>query len=140
MSYDLIFLPKAADQSWEEALAAVEGDDGSVGASVEGWRGLLSAVRFLLGEVTVAEGPGHYDLTHEPSGMRVSWFPQGAGISAPVGSRGEDARAVVAQLYQLGEVVAGETGLPGFDPQLGLPLVEAATVPDLAVEYLEKSA
>ncbi|OHX02519.1 hypothetical protein [Micromonospora sp. WMMB235] len=50
----------------------------------------------------------------------------------PFWCRGDDAWAVVAAMYQLGEAVQAVTGLPGYDPQLELPLSDALAQPELA--------
>lgn len=43
-------------------------------------------------------------------------------------------------MYQLGEAVQAVTGLPGYDPQLELPLSDALAQPELAVGFFDEVA
>lgn len=138
MSYDLIFVPKAEDQTWDDALEAVEEaaeeDDGDGPPSAEVWGRVLLAAGKVLGEVSVFAGASNYEMDHQPTGIQVSYYAQEAAITVPYWYRGDDARAIVETIYRLGQVVQAETGLPGYDPQVELPLAEAAAQPQLAVE------
>lgn len=140
MSYDLIFVPRADGQSWDDALEAAEEDDSDGSPSAEAWARLLAAARQVLGDVAVFEGADNYELTHEPTGIQVSYYAQEAGITVPYWYQGEDARAILEKIYQLGEAVQAETGLPGYDPQLELPLSDAAAQPDQAVKCFDQVA
>lgn len=140
MSYDLIFVPRADGQSWDDALEAAEEDESDGLPSAEAWARILAAARQVLGEVSVLEGADNYQLTHEPTGTQVSYYAQEAGITVPYWYRGRDARAIVETIYQVGESVQAETGLPGYDPQLGLPLSDAAAQPDQAVKCFDQVA
>ncbi|MEU7994100.1 hypothetical protein AB0B83_02000 [Micromonospora sp. NPDC049060] len=136
MSYDLIFVPRTDDQSWDDALDAAEEADSDELPSGGAWARLLAAARQVLGEVSVFEGAHNYELTHEETGIQVNYYAQGAEITVPYWHRGEAARVVVEAIHQLGEVVQMVTGLPGYDPQLELPLSEAVAQPELAVRVL----
>ncbi|MFF0657665.1 MULTISPECIES: hypothetical protein [Micromonospora] len=140
MSYDLIFVPRGDDQSWDDALDAAEESDSAERPSGEVWARLVAASRQALGEVSVFEGADNYELTHEPTGIQVSYYAEEAGITVPYWYRGDDARAVVAAMYQLGEAVQAVTGLPGYDPQLELPLSDALAQPELAVGVFDEVA
>ncbi|MEV0327918.1 hypothetical protein AB0H63_15950 [Micromonospora echinospora] len=141
MSYDLIFAPRNDDQSWDDTLNAAEEADSDERPSGEAWARLVAAARQVLGEVSVFEGAhNYYELTHEPTGIQVSYHAEGAGITVPYWYRGGDARAVVTAIYQLGEAVQAVTGLPGYDPQLELPLSDALAQPELAVSVFDKVA
>lgn len=63
--------------------------------SGEAWARLVASARQVLGEVSVFEGAHNYELTHEPTGIQVSYYAEEAGITVPYWYRGEDARAVV---------------------------------------------
>ncbi|MFG1775439.1 hypothetical protein ACGFIR_19190 [Micromonospora sp. NPDC049051] len=140
MSYDLIFVPRGDDQSWDDALDAAEEAGSDERPSDEAWARLVAAARQVLGEVFVFEGAHNYELTHETTGIQVSYHAAEAGITVPFWCRGGDARAVVTAMYQLGEAVQAVTGLPGYDPQLELPLPDALAQPELAVRVFNDVA
>jgi hypothetical protein len=140
MSYDLIFVPRSDDQSWDDALEAAEEADSDKRPSGETWARLGAAARQVLGEVSVFEGAHNYELTHEPTGIQLSYYAEEAGIKVPYWHRGGDAQAVVTVMYRLGEAVQAVTGLLGYDPQLELPLSDAVTQPELAVRVFDDVA
>jgi hypothetical protein len=128
MSYDLIFLAKSADQTWDDAIeAAEEAEDTGSPPDPGVWRALLHRVQEILGDVEVFEGEDGYELTHEPTGIQVSLYGTEAGISVPYHHTGERAEAVLHLIYRISRVVEATTGLSGYDPQLDLPIDEAAT-------------
>jgi hypothetical protein len=144
MSYDLIFAPKTDDQSWEEALEALEeagdGDDEGEPVSPEVWAALLEAAQQVLGEVEVTEDDDYYELDHEDTGIQLSYFPGNVEITTPYRYKGERAQAIVTSIYRLAEAVQEITGLPGYDPQVDLPISEAIAQPDLAVTAFDRAA
>jgi hypothetical protein len=142
MSYDLIFAPKTDDQSWEEALEALEEatDDGEP-VSAEVWAGLLEAAREVLGEeLEVTEDDDYYELDHADTGIELSYFPGNVEITTPYRYSGDRAKMIVRSLYRLAQAVEEITGLPGYDPQVELPISEAITQPDLAVKAFDRAA
>ncbi|MET7751583.1 hypothetical protein [Micromonospora sp. NPDC005367] len=140
MSYDLIFVPRSDDQSWDDALDGAEEADIDERQSGESWSRLVAAARQVLGEISVFEGAHDYELSHESTGMQLSYYAEAAGITIPYWYRGGGARAIVTAMYRLGEAVQAVTGLPGYDPQLGLPLLDAVAQPDLAVRVFDDVA
>jgi hypothetical protein len=139
MSYDLEFLRKGADESWEEAFEAVgesdaEAPDAEVRATV------TAAVRELLGDVAVHEGELYCELEHRATGIQLNLYRHSAAITVPYWYSGTDAATVVGRIYALGRIVEQHTGLIGYDPQTGLPLAEAAARPDQAVEIFDRTA
>jgi hypothetical protein len=144
MSYDLIFAPKTDDQSWEEALEALQeagdGDDEGDPVSPEVWAGLLEAAQQVLGEVEVTEDDDYYELKEESTGIELSYFPGNVEITTPYGYSGDRAKTIVTSLYRLAEAVQEITGLPGYDPQVELPVSEAISQPDLAVTAFDRAA
>ncbi|MCI4063672.1 hypothetical protein MRQ36_14185 [Micromonospora sp. R77] len=140
MSYDLIFVPRRDDQSWDDALEAAEEADSDERPSGEAWARLVAAARQVLGEVSVFEGAHNYELTHEPTGIQISYYPEEAAVTVPYWYRGEGARAVVTAMYQLGDAVQAVTGLPGYDPQLELSLSDAVAQAELAAGVFDEVA
>ena len=148
MSYDLTFLPKTDDQSWDEALDAAEqrvvaseesgAEDGRFDPQV--WAALVAAARAELGEVHVFESPSHAEVSHHETGIQLSLFSDEAAITVPYWHEGERAAEVMAQVFRLAAVVERETGLHGFDPQSGLPLAEAAADSGLATATFDRVA
>ncbi|XVU21985.1 hypothetical protein ACQPZJ_32575 [Actinoplanes sp. CA-054009] len=140
MSYDLIFLDKAAGQSWDEALEAIEEDDDDSGGMPDGgqWAAVVAGAREILGEVTEFRGDGYYELDHEPTGIQLSLYVGSAGVAVPYWYRGEDAKRIVDAIYGLGRVVERSTGLEGYDRQIELPIAEAEARPDLAAAVFDQ--
>jgi hypothetical protein len=148
MSYDLVFLPKSDDQSWDDALDASEArvvaseesgvEDGGWDPQV--WAALVAAAQAELGEVHVFESPAHAEVSHHETGIQLSLFPVEAAITVPYWHEGERAAQVMAQVFRLAAVVERETGLRGFDPQSGLPLAEAAADEGLATATFDRVA
>lgn len=135
-----MFVPKSDDQSWEEALEAAEQDDNGGRPSPEVWANLLAAARQVLGEVSVSENPDFYELDHEPTGIQLSYYPREADIAVPYWYSGERAKSIVSSIYQLASAVEKATGFPGYDPQVDLPVTEAITQPELAVDSFDQVA
>jgi hypothetical protein len=139
MSYDLTFLPKPADQSWVEALAAVGSEPGGL-PDPEVWERLVASARQLLGDVDVFVDDDHFELVDLPTGIQLSYFPSEAGIEVPYWYHGTDAQAVVRMVYRLGRVVEAITGFAGYDPQLELNLADATERMGLAVAIFDQVA
>jgi hypothetical protein len=139
MSYDLTFLPKSADQSWEEALAAVGPEPAGL-PDPQMWERLVAGARKVLGEVDTFADHDHFELVHLSTGIQLSYFAGAAGIEVPYWYRGTDAEAVVGKVYQLGRVVEDVTGLAGYDPQVDLPLADAMERTGLAVATFDQIA
>jgi hypothetical protein len=140
MSYDLIFLPKTDDQSWEEVMDAAEEAESNGAPDPRVWRVILDGARAVLGEVDVFEGEDNYELTHLPTGIQVSLFSTEAGISVPYHFTGEDARAVLRLIYQVGRIVEAATGWSGYDPQADLPIAEGSGTLGLGVATFDEVA
>ncbi|MBL6279150.1 hypothetical protein JMF97_23620 [Micromonospora fiedleri] len=140
MSYDLIFVPRGDDQSWDDVLDTAGETDSDERPSDDAWARLLAAARQLLGEVSVFEGTHNYELTHDPTGIQVTYYAAEAAITVPYWYRGAEARAVVTAMYHLGAAVQTATGLPGYDPQVQLPLSDAAAQPERAARIFDEVA
>jgi hypothetical protein len=144
MSYDLTFLSKNDDQSWDQALQAMEEraqEDADTGSpDAEAWAHIVAEAQQLLGDVELHESAQYFELDHEPSGIQLSLYGDAAGIAAPYWYTGSDAMAIVGLIYQLGLIVARHTRLVGYDGQVGLALAEAAGQPELAVSCFDQVA
>lgn len=142
MSYDLEFLRKSADESWEDALEAASGAGAGATEALDAQvrAALTGAVRELLGEVTVHEGERYCELDHGPTGIQLNLYRHSAAITVPYSYSGTDAATIVGRIYALGRIVEEHTGLIGYDPQTGLALAESAATPDRAVEIFDRTA
>lgn len=144
MSYDLTFLPKNEDESWEQAFEVMEerAEEGTETGSPdeEAWARIVAEARQLLGDVELHENAHHLELDHEPTGIQVSLFGTEAGITVPYWYKGSDASTIVGLIYRLGLVVERHTGLVGYDGQVELAVAEAAGQPELAVSCFDQVA
>ncbi|RKN16170.1 hypothetical protein D7147_24090 [Micromonospora musae] len=140
MSYDITFLSKDDDQSWDQALDALEErveDDADTGSpDAEAWAHIVAEARQLLGDVDAQL----LQLDHEPTGIQLSLYGDEAGITVPYWYQGPDAAAIVKLIYQLGLIVERHTRLVGYDGQVGLAVAEAADQPHLAVSIFDQVA
>ncbi|MBC6462841.1 hypothetical protein, partial [Actinomadura sp. HBU206391] len=68
MSYDLRFLWKNDDQSWDQALEAleerVEEDADTESPDAEAWARILAEVQQLLGDVELHQNAEFFELDH----------------------------------------------------------------------------
>lgn len=138
MSYDLTFLARTAEQSWDEAIEAAQEVESYGPPDVRVWRAILDGARGVLGEVDVFESDDWYELTHESTGIQVSLFAAEAGMTVPYHYAGEDAKAVLLLVYRIGRVVERATGWSGYDPQVEMPIAEAATQIGLGVATFDR--
>ncbi|WP_433219439.1 hypothetical protein ACQP00_15215 [Dactylosporangium sp. CS-047395] len=135
MSYDLHFVPKTADQSWEDALS---GEFPDTPPDAAAWAAITDAARRILGEVEVESGRSSFELEHEPTGIELAVYGGYASLTVPFWYKGEDAVQVVRALYALALVVERHTGLIGYDPQVEAPVAEAG--PERAVAVFDDVA
>jgi hypothetical protein len=141
MSYDLTFLAKRPDQSWDEARAEREGaaEDGAR-PDREMWERVLPAVRAILGPVVVFAGPEHFEAGQETTGIQVVLYSGEASITVPYWHTGAEARRIADLIYRVAAAVEEATGLPGYDPQTERPVAEAARHPEEAVACFDQVA
>jgi len=139
MSFDLTFVRKSADQSWDEALDGSEEDtDGEPDA--QAWAGIVGDARQILGDIELHSGGDYFELDHEPTGIQVSLYAGEAGITVPYWYEGAEAREIVRTLYRLAAVIERHTGLTGYDAQVDLPVAEVAERPELAASSFDMVA
>ncbi|WP_433060757.1 hypothetical protein [Dactylosporangium sp. CS-033363] len=138
MSYDLHFVPKSPDQSWEDAL---RGEVSDTPPDAVAWAAIADAARRILGEVEVQGGRASFELEHEPTGIELALYGRYASLTVPFWYKGEDAAQVVRALYALALAVERHTGLTGYDPQVESPVAEAdaeravAVFDDVAADF-----
>ncbi len=121
MSYDLVFAPSTVGHAVEP-----DEDGARTPPPAQVWRRLVDRAIQLLGPVHAILTETYGELDHEPTGIQLILTASSARITVPYGASGDDANTVLRQLYALGAIVEEETGLTGYDPQVGRPLREAA--------------
>jgi hypothetical protein len=126
MSYDLTFVPKDDGQSWDEALDAATSHASVVAPDPEVWARILAGAQQVLGDVSVFQSGDHYELSHEPTGIQVSYYGLEAAVTVPYWYAGAEAETILMTIFKLGRVVEAATGFKGYDQQLDLSLAEAA--------------
>jgi hypothetical protein len=135
VSYDIYFVRRDPGQSFEDALEVVEdsyeGEPGPLtSVELEQWERILPRARKILGELQESGVDNTRELLHEPTGIELSLLRDQVSITVPYG-HSDDAVEVMGQVYALARVVEEETGLEGYDPQLGEPVSESREgVPD----------
>jgi hypothetical protein len=127
VSYDIYFVNRSEQQSWEEALEALEDveDEASLSAEMlDAWDRIVPQTRVIFGDLSVFEGGDSLELTHSSSGLQLSIYGNEISITIPYWHTGDGASSVLALAYKLAAVIENETGLQGYDPQVGTPLSE----------------
>jgi len=127
MSYDITFIPKSAEQSWQHALDAQEArsisgkpwDAPAAAATQTGWNRLAAQLLRILPEMQQFEAPHKLELTDMDTGLQVLLFEGEAAITIPYGLSAAPSQRVMRTARQLAEIIETETGLLGFDPQQG---------------------
>ena len=141
MSYDLIFLRRKPGQGWDEALEAADAEDEfGAGPAPDVWQRVVERARLLLGEVSLFVTDDCGEINHEPTNIQLDLFADSAELHVPYGATGNGATAILQAVYLLGQVVEEETGLEGYDPQVGAPMREAAANLDLGAASFETVA
>jgi hypothetical protein len=100
MSYDLMFLRKDDDQSWDEVLEEAEeweAEDGTGGPpDAAAWALIVTDARRILGaEVEEFRSAEAFELSHGPTGIQVSLYNAEAGITVPYWYKGADAMVII---------------------------------------------
>ncbi|MDI5966823.1 hypothetical protein POF50_031940 [Streptomyces sp. SL13] len=152
MSYEIEFLRREPGQSWDDALDHEEERDpvlsdvagGRAGEELRAaWQRIVPHARALLGEVSVDDVRAAFCLDHEATGIQLSVYADTAGITVPYAARGSAAADLVERrLYPLARIVERETGLEGYDPQLGAAVADwtDAARPRVVALFEEASA
>lgn len=138
MSYDILFLVKTAEETWQDAMAEIESRPYQV--DPEAWRRIALAAREILGEIDVDADEGEFWLIDEASGIGVHVSEYETSVTVPYLYSGAEARRILERMYLLGAVIESATGLAGYDPQVELPLAEASAQIDLGVASFDEVA
>jgi hypothetical protein len=133
MSFDLTFVRKSADQSWDEAFDAADDIETDGVPDARAWAWIVRDAREILGEVELHEGGDYFELDHEPTGIQLSLYADEATITVPYWYSGAQARDIVHIVYRLAGVIEEHTEFSGYDEQADLPVAEAAQRPELAL-------
>ncbi|MFG1741554.1 hypothetical protein ACGFLT_26365 [Micromonospora chalcea] len=137
MTLDLTLLPEPVGQP---SLKASDGERKGTGepSDSQAWDAIVSGVRDVVGEVVLGEDGPSRTLTHQPSGITVRYRSGEAAVNLPFWHSGSDvdAEGLVRTMYRIGHVVADATGLVAHVSQLGVPLTEAESRIDAAVDLL----
>jgi hypothetical protein len=145
MSYDIYFLKHEPDQSWEDAMEALEEQSAAPAVLTRppGWDQVVAGVRYILGDVSVVENPPGWEIDHERTGIQVSCYSREWSITVPYWSDGA-AAAVTGHLRAIAGIVQTATGLEAYDPQVDMAVTtddwtaqQAASVFDQVAEVFE---
>ena len=124
MGYDIYFVRRDPGQPFEEALDDTEDAFDSDlrpldEEEVEQWDRIVPRAREILGDVEVFADDVSRELTDPATGVELTMTPLEVAITVPYGEATADSVALMTKVYALARVVEDETGLEGYDPQLG---------------------
>lgn len=127
MSFDLYFLTRGPDETWQDAMERLEDAAASPAELDEEhlarWDSVRTHVRPLLPGAEEVAGESHRELSDDASGIQVSLSHGELSLSIPYWYSGPDAEALVARLRAVVVAVEGATGLTAYDPQADAPFV-----------------
>lgn len=126
MTYDIYFVRREPGQSFEDALESTEAEfDGDPGGLTtvehEQWDRILPLARRLLGDVEEFGDRTTRELLDPATGVQLALMAGEASIAVRPGAD-VDAVLLMEKVYSLARIVERETGLEGYDPQLGAPV------------------
>jgi hypothetical protein len=129
VGYDIYFVRRDPGETFEDALESTEdtfqGDPGPLtSVELEQWERLVPRARVLLGDVEEFGDETSRELSSPAAGILLSLVRGEASIAVRPGP-GSDALTVMERVYALARIVEDETGLEGYDPQLGAPVSAA---------------
>ncbi len=90
------------------------------------WRRVVSRLRTRFGDLAEIRHDTHLELSQAEPRWVLRYHAVGAELTIPYAYPGDRADAVVRRLYAVATVLAAETGLAGYDRQLGRPADPAA--------------
>ena len=126
------------DQSWDEVLEAMDDDEATSSLpDVDVWRRVVDRAQAELGSVSVFDSDLVCEIDHEPTSVQLTLFQDSGEMHAPYGATGSAAARQLTVMYQLAKVVEEESGLDCYDPQVGMPLLKAATDHSLGLASFE---
>jgi len=139
MSFDLTFVRKSADQSWEDALEVAE-DETDGAPDAQAWARIVDGARGILGDIELHKGGDYLELDHEPTGIQLSLYANEAAITVPYWYSGAGAEEIVRTIFRLAAVIEEHTGFSGYDSQADMPVAEVAERPELAAACFDMVA
>lgn len=140
MSYDLIFAWRAKDQSWDDVLETMDESETDPSPDADVWSRVVMRAQDHVGNISVLESERVHDIHHETTLVQLTVFRDSAEMHATYGATGPDALRQLATMYQLAGIVEEETGLECYDPQVEMPLRDAAADLSLGLASFEAVA
>jgi hypothetical protein len=141
MSYDIYFVRRGPGESWEDALSALEeqaADDEP--ARPTRWDQVVPAVRDLLGDVSVTEGPPEWEITDERTAIQLSCYAGEWSMTVPYWYDGERAAVIAGYLRAIAVIVRDATGLEAYDPQVEAAVTAPEWTPAKAAAVFDRIA
>lgn len=140
MSFDLTFVRKSDDQSWEDALDSVDDYETDGAPDALAWARIVDGARQILGDIELHDGGDYFELGHEPTGIQLSLYAGEAAINVPYWYSGAEAQEIVRTVYRLAAVIEEHTDFSGYDEQVDMPVAEVAHRPELAIASFDMVA
>ena len=127
MSYDIVFIQKPFEQTWEDALrnnqeTAREYETSSPPAdpsTQEQWDGLAGLFQQVNPALTREPGPGYMKLSDEETGLQLTLKEYEIRISVPFRHAGRAAWRIMTHANKYAKIIERETGLIGYDNERG---------------------
>lgn len=136
MSYDIYFVKRHPDQTWDEALEARDESDDDNPLTPEllaAWDRIVPRATELLGDLELFETDEVRSLTHEATAIQASVSTDEVGITVPYWYSGAEAAQILETIYALARIIEEETNLPAYDPQLDRPLADLSPAPGTTI-------
>lgn len=126
MSYEVIFLPKNDDQSWDEALEKCE--EAASTPLDENRRAVYLRIAEQAGSLFLRPEIGstdeHVELVDEETGVQLHLSTSEVTLAVPYWLDGEKAERVLERLRDIARIVERETGWRGYDTQQGAEFLD----------------
>jgi hypothetical protein len=132
MSYNIYFVRRRADLSWDELMEELE--EAAQEASelprelIEAWGRIVPQVEAVLGEIDLSEGADTLELGHDGTGIDLAIIGSEVSVAVPYWHTGDGATQIFDKIAAIASIVERETGLIAFDPQTERPFTEAVSV------------
>jgi hypothetical protein len=121
MSFDLYFLRRPENGSWDDAVAALaalaKAEPPVTSADQERWSQVERRLSDVVPGLDGYDGDRFRELTDEATGLQVFFSPGEITLSVPFWYEGEDADRVMDLLRRVARAIEEETGLTAYDPQ-----------------------
>lgn len=126
MSYDINFIPKLPNQSWDQATEAHEQkcvsdswcEQVPSDAERAAWKRAMARLQEVHSSLERFGSSRTPQLTDEKSGLQVSFDREEVAITIPYWHSDEEAAHVMGLAQKFALIIEEETNLVGFDPQL----------------------